>query len=169
MIKQKQGFTIVELLIVIIIIGILATITITTYSGIQTRAENTKTSAAAKQATKLLSAYKVINGDYPTYAGGTQACIGIGYTNDICSQDADGSNAVTVSTSLNAKLSTLGNIPQPSTKILTRDNGRQVTGMNFQYSNGMIRYYLSGASTPCSGGGTGYNYADVTECRITLP
>ena len=43
-INQKQsGFTIVELLIVIVVIGILAAITIVAYNGIQTRAENAKT------------------------------------------------------------------------------------------------------------------------------
>ncbi len=40
--KQKQGFTIVELLIVIIVIGILAAITVVAYNGIQARAHNAK-------------------------------------------------------------------------------------------------------------------------------
>lgn len=39
--KQLTGFTIVELLIVIVVIGILAAITIVAYSGIQTRAVKT--------------------------------------------------------------------------------------------------------------------------------
>ena len=36
--KTKSGFTIVELLIVIVVIGILAAITIVAYNGIQSRA-----------------------------------------------------------------------------------------------------------------------------------
>ena len=36
---RKAGFTIVELLIVIVIIGILAAITIVAYNGIQQRAQ----------------------------------------------------------------------------------------------------------------------------------
>lgn len=40
--KQQTGFTIVELLIVIVIIGILAAITTVAYNGIQDRAKNTK-------------------------------------------------------------------------------------------------------------------------------
>ncbi|MNX84104.1 Type II secretion system protein G precursor [compost metagenome] len=39
--KQRYGFTIVELLIVIVIIGILAAITIVAYNGIQDRAKST--------------------------------------------------------------------------------------------------------------------------------
>lgn len=36
--KQTDGFTIVELLVVIVVIGILASITIVSYSGIRERA-----------------------------------------------------------------------------------------------------------------------------------
>jgi prepilin-type N-terminal cleavage/methylation domain-containing protein len=39
---KKRGFTIVELLIVIVVIGILAAITIVAYNGIQTRAATAK-------------------------------------------------------------------------------------------------------------------------------
>lgn len=44
--KSIRGFTIVELLIVIVIIAILATVTIVSYNGIQARAKNTKTVSA---------------------------------------------------------------------------------------------------------------------------
>jgi general secretion pathway protein G len=39
--KQQSGFTIIELLIVIVVIGILAAITIVAYNGIQQRARDT--------------------------------------------------------------------------------------------------------------------------------
>ena len=42
---RNKGFTIVELLIVIVVIGILAAITIVAYNGIQTRAQDTKINA----------------------------------------------------------------------------------------------------------------------------
>jgi prepilin-type N-terminal cleavage/methylation domain-containing protein len=42
--KRNQGFTIVELLIVIVVIAILALLVITTYSGIQQKARNSKRS-----------------------------------------------------------------------------------------------------------------------------
>lgn len=165
--NKRKGFTIVELLIVIVVIGILAAITIVAFNGIQVRAENTKNISAVNQTTKLLKLYKEINGDYPTHSG-SMACIGTGYENDICSQNADGTSAVSVVPAFNASLATAGTLPQPSTKVLTRDNGRIVAGASWRYPERMIRYYLNGASTPCAAGGTGYNYENVTECRLVL-
>lgn len=43
--KRQTGFTIVELLIVIVIIGILAAITVVAYNGIQQRAKNQQASS----------------------------------------------------------------------------------------------------------------------------
>ncbi|MDN5275911.1 MAG: prepilin-type N-terminal cleavage/methylation protein [Candidatus Saccharibacteria bacterium] len=64
---QKQtGFTIVELLIVIVVIGILAAITIVAYNGIQNRAKATAAQSAVSQAAKRVIAYSVENSDiYP--------------------------------------------------------------------------------------------------------
>ena len=64
--SYKQGFTIVELLVVIVVISILASVTIVTYSGIQQRAYDASVRADLKaNRTKLLE-YQTINGQYPT-------------------------------------------------------------------------------------------------------
>lgn len=63
--KTKSGFTIVELLIVIVVIGILAAITIVAYNGIQTRAKNTKTVNAAVLWVKALKVYNADKGVWP--------------------------------------------------------------------------------------------------------
>ena len=52
--NTKSGFTIVELLIVIVVIAILAAITIVAYNGIQNRAKASEASAALAQAKKKL-------------------------------------------------------------------------------------------------------------------
>ena len=77
---QKQlGFTIVELLIVIVIIGILAAITIVAYNGIQNRAHNSKRAADLNNVSKALEVIYATDNQYPllvsTGVGGTNTCL----------------------------------------------------------------------------------------------
>lgn len=60
--KYKQpGFTIVELLIVIVVIGVLAAITVVAYNGIQNRSRASAASSALSQASKKIKLYLVDN------------------------------------------------------------------------------------------------------------
>ena len=61
--KKQSGFTIVELLIVVVVIAILAAITIVAYNGIQNRAKNSATQSAAAQISKKISVWQVTNAD----------------------------------------------------------------------------------------------------------
>ena len=61
----SAGFTIVELLIVIVVIGILAAITIVSFNGVQSRAQASATQSALSQANKKLATYIVENLTYP--------------------------------------------------------------------------------------------------------
>ena len=60
---RRRGFTIVELLIVIVIIGILATIVIVAYNGIKARADEASLQSEVSQLNKKLLTYKVTNSD----------------------------------------------------------------------------------------------------------
>lgn len=64
-VKQK-GFTIVELLIVIVVIGILAAITIVAYNGVQQRARDAERRSEMASVEKALQMYFIDNASYPT-------------------------------------------------------------------------------------------------------
>lgn len=61
----RRGFTIVELLIVIVVIGILAAITIVAYNGIQGRANDVTVQSDLANLMKRFEIYKIDNGTYP--------------------------------------------------------------------------------------------------------
>ncbi len=64
----KSGFTIVELLIVVVVIGVLAAIVIVAYSGIQARARDARRLADIQTVSKALQLYYIDNGSYPITA-----------------------------------------------------------------------------------------------------
>jgi type II secretion system protein G len=63
--KTPRGFTIVELLIVIVVIGILAAITMVTYANIQQRGRDSGRLSDMKAIQTALENYKTINTTYP--------------------------------------------------------------------------------------------------------
>lgn len=65
---NQRGFTIVELLIVIVVIGILAAITIVAYNGIQNRAADTTVKSDLRNIANKLAVFQADNNRYPTAA-----------------------------------------------------------------------------------------------------
>lgn len=126
--QQKQtGFTIVELLIVIVVIGILAAITIVAYNGIQERAQKTTLMTDVSAGAKVLRADQAINSAYPTTLSvanggkGIKASAGVTlrYTvnnsanpQTFCLSATNGSYAYSISESSNASEGSCVNVAQ---------------------------------------------------------
>lgn len=62
---RQSGFTIVELLIVVVVIAILAAITIVSYNGITTQANDAAAKSTASTVATKLEAYQAKVGSYP--------------------------------------------------------------------------------------------------------
>lgn len=66
-----SGFTIVELLIVIVVIAVLAAITIVAFNGMQARARDAARIDKIKHIAKAIELYKIDNGRYPAIQDGS--------------------------------------------------------------------------------------------------
>ena len=63
--RAKGGFTIVELLIVIVVIAILAAISVVVYAGIQNRAYDSAVQQDLRNIATKIEAYNAVYGQYP--------------------------------------------------------------------------------------------------------
>jgi prepilin-type N-terminal cleavage/methylation domain-containing protein len=93
--NPQSGFTIVELLVVIVVIGILAAITIVAYAGISQRAKEASLKSDLDNSSKLIKLFQVTepSGNYPT----ANVCPSPG-TTEICLK-ASGTNTYTYTVS----------------------------------------------------------------------
>lgn len=117
--KQK-GFTIVELLIVIVVIGILAAITIVAFNGVQNRSYKSAAQSDIASFKKKLELFKIdaADGLYPTTP---PASIGLGFTKDAYQT---GRNNVYYCTSLDRTEYALGVAVKPgNTGFMTTSSG----------------------------------------------
>lgn len=168
--KQQQGFTIVELLIVIVIIGILAAITVVSYRGIQNRANNASRLSEFNHWRTSFEIYKIQNGTYPTMPDGGY-CLGTGFPGAKC-RDYLANNANTLtevsSVPLMDKIKTISSVPQASHVGV---NG--TVGPYIYYGSGWLQItaVFNGSASDCPTG-LSYTWDDGNGrllCYVDLP
>lgn len=81
LVARPKGFTIVELLVVIAVIGILLAVTIVSYNGVNTRARNATRIDELRAWVQIFEVYKTRTGHYPRYddTENSGACLGTGF------------------------------------------------------------------------------------------
>ncbi|MGH7905075.1 MAG: type II secretion system major pseudopilin GspG [Candidatus Binataceae bacterium] len=73
--RRQEGFTLIEIMVVILILGLLATIVVQSLRGATDRAKRTKAQADISELKTALDRYYLDNGSYPTSDQGLQALV----------------------------------------------------------------------------------------------
>lgn len=165
--RKDHGFTIVELLIVIVVIGILAAITIVAFNGVQQRANNTSRINGVSQTLKLVKAYQATYGDIPL-AAGANTCATV---DNVCS-----SYDQTPSTGNNSSLiSELRKVGEPVPAV-PRQSGVNSYGILYNVWTDVSRgnetlqlwYWLEGQNQDCGVKATATNITNGTRCIASV-
>lgn len=168
---HQKGFTLVELLIVIVVIGILASITVVAYNGVTVQARNAARLATTKQANQAvrlaIEVYSVsaVHASLNHSDDWGRACVGIGHPN----LDNDGANIpdcgrylndpayVSESTAFNNLLRDAGMLPNMQTyQVVKASYGDVVAGpfLEDMVIDGtdrlVLEYNLEGDAKDCS-------------------
>lgn len=132
--KTTSGFTIVELLIVIVVIAILAAISVVAYTGIQNRAKNVQVQSDIRQVAGLIEMYRAEHGAYPSTGS-----ISSVYSDNNChlAVDSDGYRGTNWVPDMSSYVATL---PQNPGLIGT---GRSGGGGCYTYASDGVSYILS--------------------------
>ncbi|OYW43862.1 hypothetical protein B7Z28_00540 [Candidatus Saccharibacteria bacterium 32-45-3] len=184
-ISNRSGFTIIELLVVIVVIGILATITVTGYNGVKERALSTKAASIANSYARLLQLYKSETGSYPLASQSSiYICMGepshypaeTGMYAGNCTHTSSTVGNGTDS-SLNAMLKAY-TPALPDSRLPTVDAyGELYRGIVYsKYASDFSVIYKLSGNQSCPGGSKYYDNGNVwfttnrphTECQITL-
>ncbi len=140
----SQGVTIVELLLVIVVIGILAAITIVSYAGVTNRANSATARSNAESVQKVAEAANVDNGSYPSSAANL-----VSYNNTTQLPSALKSSASGTSGALTA--TTSGIVDGATSVICGTTTSITSTCLKSTYGTKDIIYVAKGTTGGCIG------------------
>lgn len=165
--RRESGFTIVELLIVIVVIAILAAITIVAFNGAQQRSKNAKIIQGVKLYEKTIRLYQVDTGSLPNITG----CLGADYPSNQCWTGINGNRVVSAALD-NLLAPYLASKPTLTTTVLqitaAPDHRLGATYNYVSQSDARIIYYLEGPGQRCINGSLGATEMQGTQCTIQL-
>ena len=169
---RQAGFTIVELLIVVVIIAILAAITIVGYNGMQNRAHASRAGSVASSYVKLLQMHRSEHGHYPVASyiclsgNGTMPAKDGFATNECETGGASIDPAFNSALHQYSKSTTDGLLPTMDWGAYGKSRGIKYTSHSGETAR--ISYNLRG-DVACPQGEASYIQEDnYTECNIVL-
>lgn len=185
--KSGSGFTIVELLVVVVVIAILAAITIVSYNGITQQAQNTQLLGKVDSYTKAIQLYKIQNGTYPSIDSSETDTVGYACVGSPASFPGDGTyqaNQCYKSTTLNIKASAglvsqlrtvVSNLPDAALpSVSNNDNSISIRGILYASASpnatAGLQYVINGDQN-CARGTKAYNipsYPGMTICTVSF-
>lgn len=147
--NSRVGFTLVELLIVIAVVAILATVSIVAYGGVQDRARNAETMAAIDQLKDQIELHYAQTGAFPNTGSLSNV-----YTHTSCPWAADDTGQKT--TNWIPGLAAFSNITLPAKSF--SGTGRGAAGGCYAYSSDGINYILTAWNAKYGGPSTDGQY-----------
>lgn len=186
--KRKDGFTIVEIAVVIAIISILAVLTITAYNRVQVNARNDATKSKATVISEALEKYYEKNGQYPPDCAALTGAVGTvasSYFQGIDSNtltrngNATGTNSLVCSGEPSTtNFSYDGSTDQYNLSYLEESTGKIVTFnsrhrppsnapakplITLAYNSSTGKIVATASTSPCATGNTLYSFRSQTN------
>ncbi len=175
---KQSGFTIVELLIVVVVIAILATITIVSYNGITQNAERSRIASIINTYEKAIKLYIAKDSTLQELSG----CLGVAsdypatsvFTQGACVMSGSTASDMYTEATNSSIFSTLSTQPSASLPAVTVDYGGGMIyhyrGIWFHTNGGGISYelqYLLPGNQECPVGESEYyENSSATRCLV---
>lgn len=163
--NRQSGFTIVEIVVVVAVIGILAAVSIVGYTQVQTKATANAALAASNSWLSILKNYKIRYGAYPTNTG--LICLsGVDGGTPCIYKNGAAVTALANSTTVLNELRRIGQLPTYKNGPTVTTGSITVQGIMLQGTSQLI--VGAPSNTTCPAGSTKNGPAPDTICQFPL-